>query len=153
MTEGDNSDSEIMEGKDPPPLATVATVKNSRTGTLPSWAISFLAGGIAGTCAKSAIAPLERVKILFQIRHKHYPYSGVFSTVASIFKNEGTIGLWKGNMATVVRIFPYAAIQFLSYETYRKVILFFPKFALLITRLSYNIAYFLRLLKFLSFFY
>jgi solute carrier family 25 protein 16 len=88
---------------------------------LPLWSISFLSGGIAGTFAKTAIAPLERVKILFQIRSIHYPYTGIVPTIRKIVHNEGITGLWKGNMATVARIFPYAAIQFLSFENYKKV--------------------------------
>ncbi len=95
--------------------------EESSTHTLPNWLISFLSGGIAGTAAKTAVAPLERVKILFQIRSKHYPYSGVFPTITKILSREGFVGLWRGNMATVLRIFPYAAIQFLSYEQFKKV--------------------------------
>lgn len=88
---------------------------------IPSWLISFLSGGIAGTVAKSACAPLERVKILFQIRSVHYPYAGVVKTLQSIYYNEGVIGLWKGNTATIVRIFPYAAVQFMAFEKYKTV--------------------------------
>ena len=36
-------------------------------------------------------------------------------------KKEGTIGLYKGNGAQMIRIFPYAAVQFVSYESYKKV--------------------------------
>jgi len=89
---------------------------------LPHWAQSFIAGGTAGTFAKSTIAPLERVKILFQIQSRYYPYAGILSTIKEITKKEGVTGLWKGNAATVVRIFPYAAIQFLSFDTFRKTI-------------------------------
>jgi solute carrier family 25 protein 16 len=64
---------------------------------------------------------LERVKILFQIRSADYPYKGVWKTLTSIWENEGILGLWKGNNATIIRIFPYAAIQFMSYEKYKKV--------------------------------
>eukprot|EP01117_Protostelium_nocturnum_P012828 TRINITY_DN4752_c0_g1_i1.p1 TRINITY_DN4752_c0_g1~~TRINITY_DN4752_c0_g1_i1.p1 ORF type:complete len:326 (+),score=73.99 TRINITY_DN4752_c0_g1_i1:159-1136(+) len=94
--------------------------KNKKVKILPKFLVSFVSGGIAGTFAKSSIAPLERVKILFQIRSQHYPYSGVLSTLNAIHKREGFASLWKGNWATVVRIFPYAAIQFTSFENYRK---------------------------------
>jgi len=90
--------------------------------SFPKWMIPFFSGGIAGTVAKTAIAPLERVKILFQIRSIHYPYQGVIKTLTSIVKNEGILGLWKGNNATVVRIFPYAAIQFFTYENIKKLL-------------------------------
>lgn len=94
---------------------------------LPKWAIPLLSGGLAGTVAKSAIAPLERVKILFQIRSIHYPFNGVFPTLHSIYINEGIAGLWKGNNATVLRIFPYAAIQFYSYEKFKQASDFYGK--------------------------
>ena len=32
-----------------------------------SFLISFISGGVAGITAKSAVAPLERVKILYQV--------------------------------------------------------------------------------------
>ncbi len=90
-------------------------------GRLSPYVIDFVAGGLAGSFSKSLIAPLERVKILFQIRSIHYPYAGIWNTVQSIFEKEGLGGLWKGNWATVVRIFPYAALQFLTFQNAKKV--------------------------------
>jgi len=48
-------------------------------------------------------------------------FSGVFSAAAHVTRREGFVGLYRGNGAQMVRIFPYAAVQFLSYEQYKKV--------------------------------
>ncbi|XP_067136268.1 solute carrier family 25 member 16-like [Centruroides vittatus] len=81
---------------------------------------SFLAGGMAGMCAKTAVAPLDRIKILLQAHNNHYKHFGVFSGLKNIVKKEGLLGLYKGNGAQMVRIFPYGAVQFLSFEIYKK---------------------------------
>ncbi|XP_043911714.1 graves disease carrier protein [Protopterus annectens] len=81
---------------------------------------SFVAGGVAGCCAKTTIAPLDRVKILLQAQNPHYKHLGAFSTLLAVPKKEGFLGLYKGNGAMMVRIFPYGAIQFMSFDRYRK---------------------------------
>lgn len=81
---------------------------------------TFISGGLAGICAKTAVAPLDRVKILLQAHNQHYKHLGVFSTVRHVVSKEGFIGLYQGNGVQMLRIFPYAAIQFLSYEHFKK---------------------------------
>lgn len=36
-------------------------------------------------------------------------------------KKEGILGLYRGNGAMMVRIFPYGAIQFMAFDKYKKV--------------------------------
>lgn len=86
------------------------------------WVRSFVAGGVAGCCAKSTIAPLDRVKILLQAQNPHYKHLGVISTLRAVPKKEGLLGLYKGNGAMMVRIFPYGAIQFMAFDRYKKVL-------------------------------
>eukprot|EP01095_Lingulamoeba_sp_RSL-Kostka_P017478 TRINITY_DN908_c2_g1_i1.p1 TRINITY_DN908_c2_g1~~TRINITY_DN908_c2_g1_i1.p1 ORF type:complete len:314 (-),score=80.89 TRINITY_DN908_c2_g1_i1:113-1054(-) len=86
---------------------------------------TLLAGGIAGCCAKTTTAPLDRVKILFQGKHQqfaHYrgSFFGQFSAVQRIYQSEGFSALYRGNGATLIRIFPYAAIQYMAYEQFKR---------------------------------
>ncbi|XP_035231354.1 graves disease carrier protein-like isoform X2 [Stegodyphus dumicola] len=73
-------------------------------------------------CAKTTVAPLDRIKILLQAHNHHYKHLGVFSGLKSIVEKEKVWGLYKGNGAQMVRIFPYAAVQFLSFECYKKIL-------------------------------
>nr|XP_032519146.1 graves disease carrier protein-like [Danaus plexippus plexippus] len=81
---------------------------------------NLLAGGVAGMCAKTTVAPLDRIKILLQAQSSHYKHHGVFGGLMAIVKQESLIALYKGNGAQMVRIFPYAATQFTSFEIYKR---------------------------------
>ncbi|XP_015794325.1 graves disease carrier protein isoform X1 [Tetranychus urticae] len=84
------------------------------------FAKTLLAGGVAGMTSKTAVAPLDRIKILLQAHNTHYKDHGVFSGLRGIVEKERLLGLYRGNGAQMVRIFPYAAVQFLSFEIYKK---------------------------------
>lgn len=45
----------------------------------------------------------------------------MFATLKAVPKKEGFLGLYKGNGAMMVRIFPYGAIQFMAFDSYKKV--------------------------------
>lgn len=83
-----------------------------------------VAGGVSGCVAKTIIAPMDRVKILLQAQHPYYKQYGVFSAMFQIAKREGVIALWKGNSMMMLRIFPYASMQFFAYENFK---LFYTK--------------------------
>jgi len=105
----------------------------------------LLSGGVAGATAKTAVAPLERVKILYQTGSTGWtptlPSSSTAGTssrarggaggsrseiagvIRDIVRAEGAVGLWKGNAASVLRIVPYASIHFSAYEQYRTLLL------------------------------
>ncbi|CAA7259153.1 unnamed protein product [Cyclocybe aegerita] len=82
---------------------------------------SGLAGGVAGCVAKTVVAPLDRVKILFQASNPEFKqyagsWSGAFRAGTEIYRHGGVRGLFQGHSATLLRIFPYAAIKFMAYD-------------------------------------
>lgn len=87
--------------------------------TMPVYVKELIAGGSAGAFAKTAVAPLERTKILLQTRTEAFRSLGVFQSMKKILKHEGVGGFYKGNGASVIRIVPYAALHFMTYEQYR----------------------------------
>ncbi|KAK0570786.1 hypothetical protein LWI29_006486 [Acer saccharum] len=94
---------------------------------MPVFAKELVAGGVAGGVAKSAVAPLERVKILFQTRRGEFQSMGLLGSIKKIAKTEGVLGFYRGNGASVARIVPYAALHYMAYEQYRRwIILSYP---------------------------
>ena len=74
------------------------------------------------------VAPLDRVKILFQASNPQFAkytgsWFGVVTAMRDINQQDGIRGLYRGHSATLLRIFPYAAIKFLAYEQIRSVII------------------------------
>lgn len=84
---------------------------------------AFCAGGVAGAVSRTVVSPLERLKILYQIQgagRQEYTQS-VSKSLARIWREEGWKGFMRGNGTNCVRIVPYSAVQFGSYNFYKKV--------------------------------
>ncbi|KAL5551931.1 hypothetical protein UlMin_002549 [Ulmus minor] len=87
---------------------------------------SLVAGGVAGGVSRTAVAPLERLKILLQVQNPHnIKYSGTVQGLKYIWKTEGLRGMFKGNGTNCARIVPNSAVKFYSYEQASKSILWF----------------------------
>ncbi|KAL8650535.1 MAG: hypothetical protein Q9210_003770, partial [Variospora velana] len=78
--------------------------------------------------AKTIVGPLDRVKILFQASNPQFAkytgsWFGVVTAMRDINRQSGVRGLFRGHSATLLRIFPYAAIKFLAYEQIRAILI------------------------------
>lgn len=78
--------------------------------------LHLMLGGFAGTISRTCVAPLDRVKILLQTTSSQSSTARVF---LQTWRTEGMRSLWKGNMLNCARIFPYAGLQFATYDWVR----------------------------------
>lgn len=107
----------------------------------------FLAGGISAAVSKTAVAPIERVKLLLQVQHvskqisedKRYKgtkhvlkkeyfcllyanllfFLGILDAIVRIPKEQGLLSFWRGNLANVLRYFPTQALNFAFRDVYK----------------------------------
>ncbi|KZT43646.1 mitochondrial carrier [Sistotremastrum suecicum HHB10207 ss-3] len=89
----------------------------------PELASYFVAGGVAGAASRTIVSPLERIKIIQQIQSgaKGGQYHGVWRSLVRIWNEEGFKGFMRGNGINCLRIVPYSAVQFSTYETLKKI--------------------------------
>ncbi|OCF31646.1 solute carrier family 25 (mitochondrial carrier protein), member 16 [Kwoniella heveanensis BCC8398] len=93
---------------------------------------SGVAGGIAGCVAKTAVAPLDRVKILMQTSNEDFlkfasKRAGLINALSAIYHSQGIRGLFQGHLATVLRIAPYASIKYMAYDWLERILIDTPE--------------------------
>jgi len=88
--------------------------------------VDFLVGGISAAVSKTAVAPIERVKLLLQVQdaNPNIPadqrYSGIGDCFSRVMKEQGLAAFWRGNLANVIRYFPTQALNFACKDTYKQ---------------------------------
>jgi len=102
--------------------------------TLISFAADFAAGGISGAVAKTATAPIERVKLIIQTQDanpliksgKVARYTGIVNCFQRVASEQGVAAFWRGNFTNVIRYFPTQAFNFAFKDTIKAM---FPKYS------------------------
>jgi len=94
-----------------------------------NFAKDFAAGGISAAVSKTAVAPIERVKLLLQVQAiskqiaADKQYKGIVDCFVRIPKEQGISAFWRGNLANVIRYFPTQALNFAFKDKYKQVFL------------------------------
>jgi solute carrier family 25 (adenine nucleotide translocator) protein 4/5/6/31 len=85
--------------------------------------IDWLTGGVSAAVSKTAVAPIERVKLLLQVQDAsksiEKKYTGIIDVFVRVPKEQGFLALWRGNLANVIRYFPTQALNFAFKDTYK----------------------------------
>jgi len=94
-----------------------------------SFAKDFVAGGVSAAISKTAVAPIERVKLLLQVQYaskqieESKRYKGMVDCFVRIPKEQGFAAFWRGNLANVIRYFPTQALNFAFKDKYKQIFL------------------------------
>ncbi|KAL6738987.1 hypothetical protein Aduo_012480 [Ancylostoma duodenale] len=93
------------------------------------FAVDLLTGGTAAAISKTAVAPIERVKLLLQVQDASKTiaadkrYKGIIDVLVRVPKEQGFLSFWRGNFANVIRYFPTQALNFAFKDTYNVIFL------------------------------
>jgi solute carrier family 25 protein 42 len=77
---------------------------------------TFLCGAVAGMAAKTCIAPMERIKMTFQVSTDHFSYQAAFKRGRDLISKGGVTSMWKGHSTTLLRVAPYAGFSYTFHD-------------------------------------
>jgi solute carrier family 25 (adenine nucleotide translocator) protein 4/5/6/31 len=105
----------------------------AESGGVTAFLIDFCAGGLSGAVAKTATAPIERVKLLIQTQDANPKiisgevarYTGIVNCFTRVSAEQGFSAFWRGNTVNVIRYFPTQAFNFAFKDTIKAL---FPKY-------------------------
>merc|ERR1712191_26342 len=107
-------------------LRLLIAIKMAKTDPM-SFAKDFIAGGVSAAVSKTAVAPIERVKLLLQVQAASkqiavdQQYKGIIDAFVRIPKEQGALSYWRGNLANVIRYFPTQALNFAFKDVYKQI--------------------------------
>lgn len=103
--------------------------KNTRKRPLPNWR-DVAAGASAGAFSRTVTAPIERIKLILQLQHSLVDHSktaassqqnkSALEVAKSIYKREGLLSFWRGNLPSVLRVSGTASINFTMMNYYKE---------------------------------
>ncbi|KAK5981120.1 Adenine Nucleotide Translocator [Trichostrongylus colubriformis] len=103
--------------------------RRPKTGELSKFGIDLAVGGVSAAVSKTAVAPLERIKLLLQVQYSHKSiaahnrYKGILDAFIRVPKEQGFLSFWRGNLTNVMRYFPTQALNFAFNDLYKSILL------------------------------
>ncbi|PVU99249.1 hypothetical protein BB559_000868 [Furculomyces boomerangus] len=110
----------------------MATAQKSNAQVAIDFGKDLLVGGVSAAVSKTAVAPIERVKLLLQVQASSDQiavdkrYKGIMDAFRRIPSEQGMASFWRGNFSNVIRYFPTQALNFAFKDKYKNM---FPKYS------------------------
>jgi len=96
----------------------VSTPKPDPQGISLNWILKYLAaGGIAGFISRTVTAPIDRLKVLYQVHSKialtqEGKPVGIYDGMKAIYRDGGIRAFWRGNFTNVLKVVPEWSLFF-----------------------------------------
>uniref|UniRef100_A0A1A8QQF2 Mitochondrial thiamine pyrophosphate carrier n=1 Tax=Nothobranchius rachovii TaxID=451742 RepID=A0A1A8QQF2_9TELE len=84
--------------------------------------VHFVCGGLAACSAAVACQPLDTLRTRFAAQGEPKVYRNLRHAISTIWRSEGIVTLYRGLSPTLVAAFPYAGLQFFSYNVFKKML-------------------------------
>jgi hypothetical protein len=91
------------------------TTRRAASNELRNQLLQFTCGAMAGISSKTAVAPLERLKTIYQV-HTHGRVPSLREGVRLMWYDGGIYGLFRGNLANCIKSAPSASLKLYLFE-------------------------------------
>lgn len=79
----------------------------------------LVSGGLAGALSRTMTAPLDRLKVLYEVQHHKSRTNSIWRDLRAIGQRGGFKAYFRGNGVNVAKIIPKMAIKFYAFEHFK----------------------------------
>lgn len=77
----------------------------------------LMAGAVAGAASRTAVAPLETLRLQAMAGQSRAP--GLLAAARDIVRRSGVAGLYRGNLVNVLRSAPQKSLDFFAFDLFK----------------------------------
>uniref|UniRef100_A0A8D3CSL6 Mitochondrial thiamine pyrophosphate carrier n=1 Tax=Scophthalmus maximus TaxID=52904 RepID=A0A8D3CSL6_SCOMX len=84
--------------------------------------VHFLCGGLSACSATVVCQPLDTLRTRFAAQGEPKVYRSLRHAVSTMCRSEGILAFYRGLIPTLTAVFPYAGLQFFSYNVFKNLL-------------------------------
>ncbi|XP_032900282.1 mitochondrial thiamine pyrophosphate carrier [Amblyraja radiata] len=83
--------------------------------------VHFVCGGLAASTATVTVQPMDTLRTRFVAQGEPKVYRNLWHAVITMFRREGPLSFYRGLTPSIIAVFPYAGLQFASYNIFHRI--------------------------------